>query len=139
MKQSPGQLIKYLAVTVLPIILTVGQVHAESMSVEKNLPVKEIQIQKKLHYRNHISTLDVIRIDVVPVAPTRSLTYAKNRDNTCLAEGDSGGCGQFLLSSADVENYATDYGMFSVIGTGIRLPDDQVESADGLEDDWGLD
>ena len=37
-------------------------------------------------------------------------------------------------SAGNIDSYIEDYSMFAVIGTGIRLPEDQIESYQGIDD-----
>ena len=38
------------------------------------------------------------------------------------------------VTSGTIDSYIEDYSMFAVIGTGIRLPEDQIESYQGIDD-----
>ena len=70
---------------------------------------------------------------VVPDTSSNDIVY-KVSDNCSGAE--AGNCTYQIATSDDVSAMSFDTGMIGVMGTGIRLPDDQLESVDGLEDEW---
>lgn len=117
------------AITALMLLATSVQAEA--------LPIKKHQLYSK----DTVSFFHKVKIDreafVPPALVNRPVVYNGKVGNDCLAEG--GGCSQSLIfSSTDVENSVLEYGLFSVVGTGLRLPDDQLESDGGLEDEWSL-
>jgi len=58
-----------------------------------------------------------------------------NFGENCNAASSSEACSfSNLLSTGTTDSYIDEYNMFAVVGTGIRLPEEQIESFNGIDD-----
>lgn len=84
--------------------------------------------------------LPVIRPHTVPIAPpvtTNQSPLTGGGPDLCEAGSVAIVCAaNTVASGSGLADIITDFGMFSVVGAGIRLPDEQLESELGLEDEW---
>ena len=133
---------------VLLILATSSSAYAESDVMINRLLEKNYRHQFSLkkqtivpnQYRQAIPlerpALDVVvRTPTVTKGSTMSVSTADSQN--CEVSTSAAECGHNHSSlGAGLSDYLQGYGMFAVVGTGLRLPDEQLESEDGLEDDW---
>lgn len=133
---------------VLLILTMSSPVYAES-DVMINRPLEknyrnQISLKKQtivpIQYRQPIAVkrpgLDVVvRTPTVTTGSNVSVSTADSK--SCEVSASTSECGRNHSSlGAGLSDYLQGYGMFAVVGTGLRLPDEQLESEDGLEDGW---
>ncbi len=74
---------------------------------------------------------------VAPLTATRDGNAGPPGGDDRCDGGGTADCAAALATGANgLNDNLQSYGMFAVIGAGIRLPDAQLESEFGLEDDW---
>ncbi len=75
---------------------------------------------KKQKYRNYIQFENKSEYDI---------------GDACNSSSSDEGCASFkLLSIGTTSIYISEYSVFAVVGTGIRLPEEQIESFNGIDD-----
>jgi hypothetical protein len=106
----------------------------------KLINIKNANETGKRQFIARTKIADIRRVMDYKIVKNRSYNQFDNKskyeiNNDCNSSSASNGCASSnLVSMGTTSSYIDEYSVFAVIGTGIKLPEEQIESFNGIDD-----